>query len=224
MSASTLTVQNVHDMLKQHADITCCPEEDPVTSFLTYLNQVIDRYNKVGRWVGLSEEIELTVTGSELILPSQFSGILKANLIDDCAGIHLPVYGHEEEFSNSYLSYSNSGCLVCQGKKLSSSEVERIYAVYGVDDGKVVKCFVRHGYKPLALATDYVFPDNVGALKMGLLAVQLEDQHDYERSEFYWNKGLQLLDQELEQYLDGQERHINIEPWGRGIPAIENLI
>ena len=44
----------------------------------------------------------------------------------------------------------------------------------------------RRNYKPLVSGDDEVIPDNIGALKLGLMALQFEDKNDDGRAATFW--------------------------------------
>jgi hypothetical protein len=60
---------------------------------------------------------------------------------------------------------------------------------------------------------DMLIPDNLEAIKLGLMALQAEDQLDVERGEYYMGKALNLLNAELKEYNSGQENSLQIAPW-----------
>lgn len=88
------------------------------------------------------------------------------------------------------------------------SETNPIYRCYKTgtlkarqDNKPWLRCLCKRRYIPVSAETDLVWPDNLGALKHGLIAVRLEDQGAYEEAaaEQRWNKCYEILNQGLKQ-------------------------
>lgn len=60
-----------------------------------------------------------------------------------------------------------------------------------------IQVLSRRRFIPLVAPTDWIIPGNIGALKMGLQALTLEDAGTISEAEVCWGKATQLLDQEL---------------------------
>jgi hypothetical protein len=65
------------------------------------------------------------------------------------------------------------------------------------DEGVTLRTFCRQRFVPVAAATDYVIPGNVGALKWGFLALKHEDAGRIEEADASWARGEKLLNEEL---------------------------
>lgn len=63
----------------------------------------------------------------------------------------------------------------------------------------IVIAICKRAYVPLSSDNDPVIPDNTGALKLGLMALQYEDKSDRDRAIPFWNDGYALLDIEREE-------------------------
>lgn len=74
------------------------------------------------------------------------------------------------------------------------------YRVPDGDWGDTIECLCKRAFVPVVADADIVIPGNIGALKMGLMALQYEDKNDLERAEIYWNKAFTILNSELEQF------------------------
>ena len=220
--SSLLTAEHVYDCLSGTITLDCCPNEDPFIPFSKILNQAIERYVKAGRWKGMTSEIEVTVTSDTITLPCQYSSIIGARE-KECDS-YVPVFGIEHEYkatgSGADTCYKT---LVDQGNVVNVDELDRLYMATGFEEGDVIKVLARHAYTPITSKTDYVSPNNIGALKFGLIAIQYEEQLDLAMSRKYWSEGFRLLDEELTQHLDGEHRTLPLQPWGLGISSIDNL-
>lgn len=73
----------------------------------------------------------------------------------------------------------------------------RRYKTGIIGDQTCIRVFCRRRFVPLVAPTDWVIPGNIGALKMGLMALIQEDAGRLEEAEGLWGKASQLLDQEL---------------------------
>ena len=76
------------------------------------------------------------------------------------------------------------------------------YKLVSTDSVQTVGCLCKRRFVPLVNGPDdnvVVIPDNEGALKMMLMALQYEDKNDLERAESYSQKALQLLNSELKE-------------------------
>ena len=60
---------------------------------------------------------------------------------------------------------------------------------------------------------DPLFPDNLEAIKLGLMALNAEDKSDVERGQYYMDRAILLLNAELKEYNSGQEGVLQIAPW-----------
>lgn len=88
------------------------------------------------------------------------------------------------------------------------SETNPIYRRYKVgtiaardDDKPVFRCLCKRRFVRLVQETDLVWPDNIGALKFAMKAVQLEQTgaDELQESELFWQKCYQVLNQGLKQ-------------------------
>jgi hypothetical protein len=62
-------------------------------------------------------------------------------------------------------------------------------------------------YLPLVLEDEPVVPANIGALKMGILALVYEDANDPASADAYWGRCYSLLNQQLKE-TRGMARHV----------------
>lgn len=60
---------------------------------------------------------------------------------------------------------------------------------------------------------DPLYPDNLEAIKLGLMALNAEDKSDVERSQYYMDRAILLLNADLKEYNGGQEGVMQIAPW-----------
>jgi hypothetical protein len=63
---------------------------------------------------------------------------------------------------------------------------------------------------------DPLYPDNLEAIKLGLLALNNEEKADIERGQFYMDKAIILLNNDLKEHFSGLEGTAQITPWLTG--------
>ena len=65
-----------------------------------------------------------------------------------------------------------------------------------------------------AVSDNYpLYPDNLEAIKLGLMALNAEDKSDVERGQYYMDRAILLLNAELKEYNAWQEGVMQIAPW-----------
>jgi hypothetical protein len=98
------------------------------------------------------------------------------------------------------------------------------YRLAGSEFAQRVNCLCKRRYVALVDGPDddtILLPDNEGALKLTLMALQYEDKNDLERAEEYFNKAIQLLNAELKEDMGNPVITLQMNPLGAAmrIPA-----
>lgn len=101
------------------------------------------------------------------------------------------------------------------------------------DEDPVIAVIARKAYVPLRSDDDEVQPDNLGALKLGLMSLQFEDKNDPERAALYFGPNfpersgrmagaMDLLDKEREESEQAEVPTFNVDPYyaGGSVPQI----
>jgi hypothetical protein len=83
-----------------------------------------------------------------------------------------------------------------------------------VDDETVVHVLCKRAFVPVEYDEDLIYVGNINALKHGLLGRIAEDNADLERSEFHWNKCMQLLEEEASSTRGAAIPRLNIDTGG----------
>jgi hypothetical protein len=98
----------------------------------------------------------------------------------------------------------------------------RRYRVVRGDNSEaaVVRALCKRRYVPVMSENDEIIPDNMGALKLGLISLKYEDTNDLERATEYFNKALSLLNAELREQRGGQFNTLRFSPHGFGLGKI----
>ena len=79
-----------------------------------------------------------------------------------------------------------------------------------------VHVLCKRAFQPIRSDNDIVYVSNIGALKHGLLGRLMEDNADIERSEYHWNKCMQLMEEEAATSRGAALPRLNVDPYGTG--------
>lgn len=88
----------------------------------------------------------------------------------------------------------------------------------------VARILSRLTFEPLTEDTDIVIPNRVGALKMGLIALNYEDKNQGETADDYWARGLHIIDLDKQEYEGDAEIPLIDAAPGFGCGNIPNVI
>lgn len=81
--------------------------------------------------------------------------------------------------------------IITPGKTVSGY---RRYGIPGATNGDVVEAICKRAYVPAISDNDQVVPSNLGAMKLGMMALQYEDRNDMDNARLYMGEALALLD------------------------------
>lgn len=96
----------------------------------------------------------------------------------------------------------------------------RRYKVGVVEENQTVIALCSRKFVPLVSDTDLVFPANIGAIKLGLIALRLEDTSDLQASAQHFAQAYALLNNELRKQRGAARQSAR---WSSGVPPIQNL-
>lgn len=88
----------------------------------------------------------------------------------------------------------------------------------------VARILTRMTFVELTADTDIVFPSNIGALKMGLKALNYEDKDDVEREEERWQKGIRLIELNKQEIEGDAQIPLVDAAYGFGASTVPNII
>lgn len=74
------------------------------------------------------------------------------------------------------------------------------YKVPDGDWGDTIECLCKRAYVPAIADNDPIIPTNIGALKLGMMALQFEDRNDPVNADIYMNRAISILNSELDQF------------------------
>lgn len=81
----------------------------------------------------------------------------------------------------------------------------------------VIRCLCKIKYTKLVAETDIVYPSNLGALKLALMALALEEQNSIKDSKIYWADVYALLNDEIKEARGGATLRVRFSP-NSGLP------
>lgn len=162
-----------------------------------------------------SEGLKISLDSESTVITQKFSyvtGVLKSltlgavrlYAIDDLSGVETEVGVYEPgETTIGYRRY----------------RIERS----GNSDSEAIRVLCKRRFIPVVSETDEIVPNNMGALKLGLLSLKYEDTNDLERATEYFNRALFLLNAELREQRGSQFNTLRVSPSGFGLSRITSI-
>jgi hypothetical protein len=126
------------------------------------------------------------------------------------------IYGATKPITSGFVkvSYGSDTTLIAEyepGERVAS------YRRYLVSDGQdYVQGIFKRQHVWAYSDNDPMYPDNLEALKLGLLALNNEEKSDVERAQFYMDKAIMLLNNDLKEHFSGLEGTAQISSWLTG--------
>lgn len=112
----------------------------------------------------------------------------------------------------------SSGTLSVYGPNETNPSYHRYKVGTGTD--RTYRCLCKRRFVPLINDSDLIYPGNLGALKMALLAVTAENASLTEKSREYWAMCFQLYDLEKGSVRGNAEIRLRVNPVGLGARPI----
>jgi hypothetical protein len=88
----------------------------------------------------------------------------------------------------------------------------------------VVRALCKRRFVPVTSENDDIIPDNMGALKLGLISLKYEDTNDLERATEYFQTALSLLNAELKELRGSQFNTMRFSPHGFGLGRVSRQL
>lgn len=176
--------------------------------FLAALNHLRKRFFDSGKWKGLKVEVEVTPVAGVITLPEDCESVLGAQI----NGAPVVVFGEYHEFLPG-----GPGELGADGTFTPAlvDNGDRTYKLMGPSDATTsVRLKCKRRYIALEESTDVVYPDNPGALKLGLMSLKFEDENDLERAREYFAQALLLLNGEVHEARGASQQTLQQSPHG----------
>lgn len=191
------------------------------STFLRILQEADTRLLEMGRWQFCKTTTTLTPADGLITLDSDHASILGIQIDDWPADIH----GQEWEFVPDGVGSLEVGTggtlLVDQG--LNSSG-ERVYKITGALNADwTINALVLYAPKALALDADTTRCDSLYALKMACYGVVYEEQNSIQDSQNYFQRAVDILDNQGQNQRGSARQTMSMSPAGRGVGGIRAL-
>lgn len=100
----------------------------------------------------------------------------------------------------------------------------RRYKVSSINPDMTVRAVCKRRFVPIRGDKDEVIvPSNIGALKLGLMAVNYENKNDLERAQDFWGKAFSTLNLEMRESRGGAQMRGQIDPAGFQTRRLRNI-
>jgi hypothetical protein len=158
-----------------------------------------------------SEGISLDLTSSENTTTQYFSSL--TNVLKPLTNGYLTLWAVDAGGNETQIGDYEPG---------ETSVKYRRYAIERADDSDVptVRALCKRRFVPVLSESDEIIPENMGALKLGLISLKYEDTNDLERATEYFNRALSLLNSELKEQRGNQFNTMRFSPHGFGLGQI----
>lgn len=99
-----------------------------------------------------------------------------------------------------------------------------LFRGYRVLDGgaEAILALCKRRAVPVVAEEDYLFPGNLSALKLGMYALDYEENSSMGKAREYFGAGIKLLNEEASHYQGGAQDQLDFQPWGPGVSGIRN--
>lgn len=106
----------------------------------------------------------------------------------------------------------------------STSNTQR-YRVLGKTpvENRTLYCLVRRAYVQLVNPTDIIIPNDINAMRYGMMAFNYENNDEFTRADKCWERAYQCLNDSLESFEDGEVEVVEVQTKGYDY-HIQNLI
>ncbi len=121
------------------------------------------------------------------------------------------IYGFEKPTTQAYLTLwavdvdTAEETMIGNYEPTETNPSYRRYRIALVNEVASVRVSCKMRYVPCVSETDYVFPDNIPALKAALMSLRYRDQDDLEREAEYFGRALQIINNEMKEQRGGEQ-------------------
>lgn len=123
--------------------------------------------------------------------------------------------------TTGFVSLSAGSTVLSRYEPTETNPVYRRYKS-GTFTDKTLRCLCKRRFVRLINDTDPVYPANLGALKLAILAVVAENAADVNTAAAYWNSCFQVLDAELKEVRGRADIRASFSPSGLGIRPLRS--
>ena len=169
-------------------------------------------YDSNGNWVvdssGTPGE-EVTLAGTTVATSIVYSGV---------KGIQKPITAGPVT-----LSHTASSTVLLRAEAFMKKPLFRAYRVLDLGAQSVLALCKRRAV-PVVAEEDWLFPGNLSALKLGMYALDFEENSSMGKAREYFGAGINLLNEEASHYQGGAQEQLDFQPWGPGVGGIDNIM
>ena len=194
--------------------------EDREAKWLRYFNQAAERIYNSGKWKGTVRTIEATV-GSDgfLELPVAYEAVIA---VRNENGAPYELFAESLEWRIDGpggigpvgSEFGPALGLIDRGDGTAAARRYRVPTILA-EPLEQIQLRVKLATPVFTFDDEAnVYPPNIGAWKMAMLALLYEDENDMERSDSYWGRCFALLNQELRNFRGNPRLTPTISPWG----------
>jgi hypothetical protein len=175
------------------------------------LNLVCERYLKSTDCVGSLELVSITVTADSdgqgfIALPDRYSairGAVETTISDSLCKFPLEIRNDRYEFAPGNLGMLKGsdpmrGIIPITNAQGQTTRQYKVPVCPNPGSNAYFTCICKIAFQFFENDSDVLPVQNIGALKLGLKALDKEDAEDYVRAEQLWNQGKTLLAQETD--------------------------
>lgn len=219
------------DSLRTSLQAQIAPGND--TEFLRLLSEADMRLLEFGRWKWTRGRVTLTPSSGVVTLPLNFASLLAARVDTYPIGIEEEEYEFNPNGPGEIeVGGGRSVRLIDQG--LDGSD-QRTYKVVGesTDDDYTVYALAMYApftlyytedlpASPTVVESDQTRVPSVGPLKLMMLGIIFEEDHDLGASAHYVATALKALDNHGQNKRGGAKQRVSLNPYGPGVSKIRN--
>lgn len=125
--------------------------------------------------------------------------------------------------TTGFVTLSAGSTVLSRYEPTETNPVYRRYKV-GTHEAQTLRCLCKRRFVRLVNDTDPVYPANLGALKLAILAVVAENAADVNTAAAYWGSCFQVLDSELKEVRGRADIRASFSPSGLGIRPLRSFM
>lgn len=187
------------------------------------INQCERRLMKPKIFKDMIIEVQATVVGGFVYFPIYVSGVLAVDLNGAPIPIRSQFFEHLDNGPGMFSACS-SFLKDCGDEYFPATRTTRrkYKLIANCTEGQVINaiCQVRWAYKQ---PNDLMTIKNYEAIRLAMTAKFLEEKEDWQNASINMKQAFQLLDEELQNYLEGIRNTVHIQTYGFGLGDVGNF-
>jgi len=184
------------------------------------INQIERRLMKPKIYKDMIVEVQATVTGGFVYFPVYVGGVLAVDLDGAPIPVRSQFFEHLDNGPGMFAACSRF-LKDCGDEYFPATRTTRrkYKLIANCTEGSCINtlCQVRWVLKK---PTDMMTIKNYEAIRLAMTAKFLEEQKDWQNAELNMKKAFQLLDEELQDYLEGIKFTVHVQTYGFGLSDV----